>query len=70
MIIIVIITITKSNLIRYYEHDVELVMENTKWQVQVKPKKMLKSREFSNCHEPLSQEWINGRYRTPIQYVT
>ena len=39
MIIIVIITINKSNLISYYEHDVELVMENTKWQVQVKPKK-------------------------------
>ena len=39
MIITVIITINKSNLIRYYEHDVELVMENTKWQVQVKPKK-------------------------------
>ena len=39
MIIIVIITINKSNLIRYYEHDVELVMENTKWQVQVKPEK-------------------------------
>ena len=24
--------------------------------------KMLKSQEYSNCHEPLSQEWINGGY--------
>ena len=39
MIIIVTVTINKSNSIRFYEHDVELVMENTKWQVQVKPKK-------------------------------
>ena len=22
--------------------------------------KMLKSQEYSNCHEPLSQEWIMG----------
>ena len=22
---------------------------------------MLKSPEYSSCHEPLSQEWINGR---------
>ena len=32
--------------------------------------KMLKSPEYSNCHEPLSQEWINGRYQTSRQYVT
>ena len=25
---------------------------------------MLKSQEYSNCHEPLSQESINGRYGT------
>ena len=24
--------------------------------------KMLKSQEYRNCHEPLSQEWINGGY--------
>ena len=30
---------------------------------------MLKSPEYSNCHEPLSQEWTNGRYRTSKQYV-
>ena len=30
---------------------------------------MLKSPEYSNCHEPLSQEWINGRYRTSKQYM-
>ena len=37
-----------------------------------KPKrtKMLKSKEYSNYHELLSQEWINGRYRTLKQYVT
>ena len=28
------------------------------------PLEMLKSPEHSNCHEPLSQEWINGRYQT------
>ena len=28
--------------------------------------KMLKSPEYSNCHE----EWINGRYQTSRQYVT
>ena len=26
---------------------------------------MLKSPEYSNCHEPLSQEWINGRTEPP-----
>ena len=26
--------------------------------------KMFKSQEYSNCHEPLSQEWVNVRYRT------
>ena len=26
-----------------------------------KKTKMLKSQEYSDCHEPLSQEWINGR---------
>ena len=31
---------------------------------------MLKSYEYSNCHEPLSQEWINGRYQTSKLYVT
>ena len=35
-----------------------------------KKAKMLKSQEYSNCHEPLSQEWINGRYRISKQYVT
>ena len=36
------------------------------WHVQVKLKgtKMLKSQEYKYCHYPLSQEWINGRYRT------
>ena len=37
---------------------------------QNKKTKMLKSPEYSNCHEPLSQEWINGRYQTSKQYVT
>ena len=31
---------------------------------------MLKSQEFASYHDPLSQEWINGRYRTFKQYVT
>ena len=31
--------------------------------------KMLKSPEYSNFHEPLSQEWINGKYQTSKQYV-
>ena len=40
--------------------------------MKVKPKKtkMLKSQEYSNCHEPLSQERINGRHQTFKQYVT
>ena len=29
---------------------------------------MLKSPEYSNYHEPVFQEWIDGRYRTE-QYV-
>ena len=37
---------------------------------KTKKTKMVKSQEYSNCHEPLSQEWINGRYRTFKQYVT
>ena len=37
---------------------------------QEKKDLMLKSQEYSNCHEPLSQECINGRYRTSKQYVT
>ena len=31
---------------------------------------MLKSQEYSNCHEPLSQEWINGRLsKLAVAYV-
>ena len=29
-----------------------------KEQLKKKKKKMVKSQEYSNCHEPLSQEWI------------
>ena len=32
--------------------------------------KMLKSREYSNCHAPLSQQWINGRYQTSNNMFT
>ena len=35
-----------------------------------KKTEMLKSPGYSNCHEPLSQEWMNGRYRNFKQYVT
>ena len=35
-----------------------------------KKTKMLKSQEYSNCNESLSQEWINGRYRTSKQHAT
>ena len=36
-----------------------------------KTTRILKSPEHNNCHhEPLSQEWINGSYRTSKQYVT
>ena len=30
---------------------------------------MLEQQEYSNCHEPLSQKWINGRYQTFKQYI-
>ena len=45
-------------------------MQNGMCKKNLKKSKMLKSQEYSNCHEPLSQEWINGRYRTSKQYVT
>ena len=34
--------------------------------------KMLKSQEYivNHYYEPLSQEWMNARYRTSKQYVT
>ena len=40
--------------------------------VKVKPEKtkISKSEEYSNCHEPIYQEWINERYQTFKQYVT
>ena len=40
------------------------------WYVLGKQTLMLKSPEYSNCHEPLSQEWVNRRYQTSKQYVT
>ena len=53
---------------RYYENDVKLEIEkyNTACvrKTSKKKTKMLKLREYSNCHEPLSQEWINGTCRT------
>ena len=36
----------------------------------LKKTKMLKSQEYTKCHEPLFQKWINGIYRTSKQYVT
>ena len=45
-------------------------MQHGIFKKNLKKTKMLKSQEYSNCHEPLSQEWINVRYRTSKQYVT
>ena len=59
---------------RYYENDVKLEIEKYNMacvrKTSKKKTKMLKLREYSNCHEPLSQEWINGTCRTSKQYVT
>ena len=56
--IIIVIILSNSN--------VSWKKRNAIWHVKVKPKKtnLIKSQESSNCHEPLSQERINGRYQT------
>ena len=47
---------------RHYEHDVKLEMEKCKMACvcETQESKRLKSQDISNCHEPLSQKWING----------
>ena len=54
----------------YYEKVETGQMQSGMWKKSLKKPKMLKSQESSNCHETLSQEGINGRYRTLKQYVT
>ena len=65
IIIIVIMIINNSNLFIRYQKDGKLKIEKCK-----KKKKKLKSPEYSNCYEPLSQEWINERYQAYQQWQT
>ena len=71
--IMIVIIINESNLIRYYEND-GCKIGNGECKMtcagETYEHKMLKSSEFINCHEPLSQELIDERYRTPIKYIT
>ena len=43
--------------------------QNKKKEQKLKKTIMLEQQEYSNCHEPLSQKWINGRYQTFKQYI-
>ena len=69
IIIIIIITVIYKILLKWCKVG-NREMQYGMCTKNLKKTKILKSQEYSNCHKSLSQERINGRYRTSKQYVT